>query len=317
MKLQCPIPKILLPVNGSEDAKRAVEFTGCLGGFLGKGLSVITLLRVIAGGYLSQHLANIDFRAEEIVKSSEIFKRIKEEHIEQNIMPLLDDMEKSLRELGVQAKIKKMTGEGDPANEIIRIAKEGKYTTIVMARRGVTGGKVSHLGSVTNKVIYAATEQTIYIVGQKVLKDKACPIPRILVPVDGSSYSMKGVEHAVCLASGLKGFGGVTLLRVINMALFMERFRDGLDPKEEAKKILNEGKDIFVQGGIPESLITTKIRTGNPAEEIIKETLEEDYSLIIMGRKGRTALKEFILGGVSSLVLQRCQNQTVSIVSSE
>jgi nucleotide-binding universal stress UspA family protein len=36
-----------------------------------------------------------------------------------------------------------------------------------------------------------------------------------------------------------------------------------------------------------------------------------------MGRKGRTALKDFLLGGVSSIVLHRCQNPTIAIVSSE
>jgi hypothetical protein len=65
------------------------------------------------------------------------------------------------------------------------------------------------------KVMHAAGRQTVYIVGHQVYKDQACPIPRILVPVDGSPYSMKGVEHAACLAGNLAdSLRGITILRV-------------------------------------------------------------------------------------------------------
>lgn len=315
MHLQCPIPKILLPVDGSEDSNRAVQFIGCLGNFLGKGLSGITVLRVITGGYLSRHMANIDFRAADIVKDSAVFKRVRDEHIEKNIMPLLTETEKSLRDDGVVAPIEKMVTDGDAANEILRVANEGNFSTVVMARRGlaVTGGV---LGSVTSKVMHAASRQTVYIVGQQIYKDKACPIPRILVPVDGSSFAMKGVEHAACLAGNLGGsLEGVTILRVINMALYMERLKRGIDPEEEAQRILEEAKGAFLRTGVSESLITTKANMGNPLEEIMKEAEAGDYSLIVMGRKGRTALKELLLGGVSSTVLHRCAKPTIGLVS--
>jgi len=294
MQLQCPIPKILLPVDGSEDSKRAVQFIGCLGTFLGKGLSGITALRVLTGGYLSRHMANIDFRAADIVKDSAVFKRVRDEHVGQNIMPLLDETEKALKDAGVVAPIDKLVTDGDAANEILRVANEGGFTTIVMARRGLaaTGGV---LGSVTNKVMHAASSQTVYIVGQQVYQEKACPIPSILVPVDGSSYSMNGVAHAACLAGHLgSSLGGITILRVINMALYMERLKKGIDPEGEAQKILDEAKGAFLQTGVSEGLIKTKAAMGNPAEEIMKEAETGGYQLIVMGRKGRTGLKELL-----------------------
>jgi nucleotide-binding universal stress UspA family protein len=317
MQLQCPIPKILLPVDGSEDSQRAVQFIGCIGTFLGKGLSGVTILRVLTGGYLSRHMANIDFRAADIVKDSSVFKRVREEHVQQNIRPLLSGTEKSLRDAGVVAPVEQLVTDGDAANEILRVANEGNFSTIVMARRGVS--KTSgFLGSVTSKVMHAASRQTVYIVGQQVYKDQACPIPKILVPVDGSSYSMKGVEHAACLAGNLGGsLRGITILRVINMALYMERLKKGVDPEGEAQNILQEAKGAFLRTGVSESLITTKAAMGNPSEEIMKEAEAGDYSLIVMGRKGRTALKELLLGGVSSTVLQRCPKPTIVLVSGD
>jgi nucleotide-binding universal stress UspA family protein len=220
--------------------------------------------------------------------------------------------------LGIETDIGKLIAEGDPASEIVRIADEGNFSTIMMARRGLSELKGFLLGSVTNKVVHAASRQSVYVVGQRILRDKACPVPKVLIPVDGSSYSMRGVEHASCLASELKAsMKKITLLRVINLARYMERIREGIDPEVEAGVILDRAKSLFLQAGIPEGIITTKVRIGRPSEEILKESDEEDYNLIIMGRKGRTALKDLLLGGVSSTVLERCQNPTVAIISIE
>lgn len=294
MKLQCPVSKILLPVDRSEHSKRAVKFAGCLGASLGKSLSGLTLLHVSARGYLNRH-------------------------IEESIKPFLDEGEKILRDVGIEVEIEKLIAGGDPAQEIVRIADERNFSTIIIARRGLSEIKGFLLGSVTNKVVHSASRQTVYIVGHRVLKGEACLIPKILIPVDGSTYSMRGVEEAACLVAALKAHvSKITLLRVINLALYLKRIKEGIDPEEESKRIQDEAKKIFLQAGIPEELINTKISVGRePADEILNEAEEGYFNLIIMGRKGRSAIKDLILGGVSSTVLQRSQNTTVAIVSSE
>jgi nucleotide-binding universal stress UspA family protein len=316
MKLQCPVTKILLPVDGSEHSNRAIEFTGYLSAALGKALSNISLLRVMSGSYISRHLAYIDFRAD-VLKDSDAFKRIKEEHIDINIKPMLAEGERTLRDTGFEGAIEKMLADGDPAHKIVEIANKKKFSSIIMGRRGLSDLKGFLLGSITNKVAHYATKQTVYIVGHKIHRDKICPVPRILIPVDGSSYSMKGVEYAACLVNQLKSVEKITLLRVINMALYMERLKGGIDPEEEANTILQEATKIFINAGITEEIIVTAIKAGNPSEEILKEAEQEGYNLIVLGRKGRSAFKDFILGGVSSIVLERCYNPTIAIVSNK
>lgn len=315
MILQCPIPRILLPTDGSKYAKRAAQFAGRLGASMGKGLSGITLLYVSTGGYLSDHMANLDFRTR-VIKESDIFKRIKETHFKQDIEPFLDESEELLRDAGVEAPIERLIRDGQASNEIIRLADEGNFPAVIMARRGLSKLKGLFLGSVTSKVIYAATNHTLYIVGEKISKKKTSPVPRILIPVDGSSYSMKGVEHIACLAAHFQKFlDKITLLRVVNMALYVERLKSGTDPEGEAQQILDDAKAVFHSAGFAENLIETKVVIGDPAEEILKEADQGEYHLIVMGRKGRTAFKDLMLGGVSSTVLQRCRNQTVALVT--
>lgn len=317
MKLRCPIPKILLPIDGSEHSRRAVYFAGYLGKSLGQSLQGIALLCVLTGRYMRRRIPYVDYRAE-ILKLSDTFTKFKERHVKQDILPALDEGEKILRDIGIEIPIEKLIVDGEPSQEIVRIADEGKYSAIILARRGLSGIIGILLGSVTNKVVHSAIGQTIYVVGQKIPEDKQCPVSKILIPVDGSTYSLKGVEHTACIVSALKKYiKKVALLRVINLAFYERRLMEGIDLEEETKNILEEAKRVLIESGVSKRLISIKVRIGTPVEEIIREAEKGNYHLIIMGRKGRTAFKDFILGGVSSTVLQRCQNITVAIVSSK
>lgn len=317
MKIQCPIPKILLPIDGSKHSKRAIYFAGYLGKYLGQSLKGIDLLNVLTGRYMSRRIPYIDYRAE-IMKLSDSFTKFKKRHIKRDIEPVLYEGEKVLRDIGIELPVKKLIVDGDPAQEIVRIADEGHYSAIILSRRGLSGIIGILVGSVTNKVVHSAIGQTVYVVSKKIQEDKKCPVSKILIPVDGSSYSLKGVEHAACLSYALKNhIKRITLLRVVNLAFYEKRLMEGIDLEKETKNIIEEGKSVLIEAGVSKRIITTKVRIGGPSEEIIKETEKGDYNLIIMGRKGRTAFKDFILGGISSTVLQRCQNTTIAIVSSK
>jgi len=316
MKQHYPMQKILLSIDESEHSRRAVYFAGSLGRTLGQNLHGIALLHVLTGRYMRRRIPYVDYRAE-ILKLSDTFTKFKERHIKQNIRPIMDEGEKILLDRGIEAPVEKLIVDGDPAQEIVRIAEEGNYTSIMLARRGFSGIIGILLGSVTNKVVHSATGQTVYVVGQKVTGDEQCPVSKILIPVDGSDYALKGVEHAACMALALKKHvKKIGLLRVINLAFCERRLMEGIDLEEETKTILEEARSVLTGAGISKRLISTIVSIGGPAEEIIREAEQGKYNLIIMGRKGRTALKDFILGGVSSTVLQRCQNITVAIVSS-
>jgi nucleotide-binding universal stress UspA family protein len=316
MKLHCPIQKILLPVDGSEHSMRAVHFAGSLGKALGESLKGITLLSVLTGRYMRRRMPYVDYRSD-ILKLSGTFSKFRERHVKQDIKPALEQGEENLRAIGIDS-IKKLIVDGDPAQEIIRTANKGKYTSIILARRGLSGIIGILMGSITNKVVHSAVGQTIYVVGQKVPKDKQCPVSKILVPIDGSSHALKGVEHAACMVHALKKhIKKVELLRVINLAFYERRLMEGVDLEKETENILDEGKAVLIDTGVSRRLISTRVRIGGPAEEIIKEAEKENVNLIIMGRKGRTVLKDFILGGISTTVLQRCQNITVAVVSNK
>jgi len=145
--VKCPFDKVLLPVDRSPNSLRAVKFAGAL--LKDIKTSKITLLHVMAGGYLSEHMKNIDLRTE-LVKETEIFKRIKEKHIKEDIMPFLLDYEKILKNFEFAGLIEKRIEEGDPGNKIIEIVEKEDFQIVMLGRRGVSELKEFFLGSVSS-----------------------------------------------------------------------------------------------------------------------------------------------------------------------
>lgn len=307
--ITCPFEKVLMPVDRSENSQRAIKFAGAL--LSEVDYSKVTLLYVMTGGYLSERMKNIDFRAE-LIKETQIFKKIRDKHIEENIIPFLTEYENNLKKLGFKGSLSKLVEEGEAGNKIIEVATREKFQTLIMARRGMSEWKGYILGSVSNKIIHGLLNQNIYIVGQKIVDNS---VFNILLPVDGSEYSMKAVQHVACVAKQVKKIQKITVLRVINVSLYLERVRQGIDPETEAEETLSKAKKILTDEGVETGLIETKSIVGFPKDEIIKEVQEGGYNLIIMGRKGRSAIKDIVLGGVSSSVLNNCFEQTIAIIN--
>ncbi len=309
-----PLSRFLVPVDGSEPSKRAVYFAGCLTVFLENKVEGLTLLHVLAGRYLSQHMANIDVRTERIVEST-MFQALKEQYIEKEIMPFLDDAVKTLTELGVKVPVDKEVLDGRPADKILETAQTGGYSTIIIGRRGLSPVREFLLGSVTTSILHRPHHPSVYVVGQRVLEDHNCPVPSILIPVDGSACSMAAVEEASifgkCMSHCLEK---IVLLKVIDIASYQERRGSGESPEADAMAILDRAHKMLVDAGIPESKIEDMAVYGRPARNILEIADKEDINLIIMGRKGRSALKDLVLGGVSSQVLHKAERPTVAIV---
>jgi len=70
---------------------------------------------------------------------------------------------------------------------------------------------------------------------------------------------------------------------------------------QHGHKILDQGKDIFNQAGLPVDTIVELY--DDPGERIVKLAQEQNFDLIVMGSRGLSVVKELILGSISSKVL--------------
>ena len=315
MKDICTFKKVLLPIDESIFSKRAVIFAGKFLKHFSKELSELTILHVIRPGYLTTHKKRVDLRVE-FLKKTELFKKLKEEFLNEKIKPFLDTYEKILKDLGFTAKVNKRVEEGEPGNRIIEILFKEDYSTVFLSRRGIGLTESLVMGSVSTKVVYNTRKQIIYLIGEKFSEEKEISDLKILIPVDGSEYSKKAVEHGVYLVKRIaKKIKEVRLLRVINLDVYYERLEQGIDPEKEAEETLSVSRKKFLDEYIPDKLIHTQILIGIPSKEIIKEIKENAYDLVILGRRGRSPLKDLIMGGVSSAVIYNCKEPTIAIIN--
>jgi len=120
----------------------------------------------------------------------------------------------------------------------------------------------------------------------------------ILVPLDGSQDSQKALLQACDLAKNYQA--NLILVYVIDKPLSLNL----LDRKEYLEilrkfgnKVLIKGKQTSKNNGLD---VTTIMKEGNIANEIVKLAKNKKCNLIIVGSKGLGATARFLLGSISN-----------------
>lgn len=128
--------KILVPIDGSKNSKRALLEARRYGDYLDVEITLLTVLKPVAPHYYSYlELSKPDNRAR-LVEAAEAL------------------MKDSVELLGYpEDKVTTKIRRGDPANEILEEANEGGYQLIIMGSRGLGIFSRSFLGSVSYKVL--------------------------------------------------------------------------------------------------------------------------------------------------------------------
>lgn len=123
---------------------------------------------------------------------------------------------------------------------------------------------------------------------------------KILVGTDGSDTALKAVEHAVGIASAL----GAELILV---SAYPSAKPDagslaggpGFPGPEVARSILGDAEKRLQGSGVK---VRTAVREGDPADALCDVAEEERADLLIVGNRGMTGAKRFLLGSVPNNV---------------
>jgi nucleotide-binding universal stress UspA family protein len=140
---------------------------------------------------------------------------------------------------------------------------------------------------------------------------------RILVGVDGSPYAERALRCAVDLS---KKYGAKLIIAHVVLRQFY-----AVTPSEAGvlattvfvKEMEAEGKEIMskaeayarAQGADYEY----KLLQGVPAEEIMKTAISENVDLIVLGSRGLTEVRAFLLGSVSDKVSHHAKCPTLIV----
>lgn len=121
---------------------------------------------------------------------------------------------------------------------------------------------------------------------------------KILIPVDGSEKASLAAHQAAELASILGS--EVTLFHVAPI-LPVDRFRSIVleESRTQGKELLEQTKKELDKFNIQ---IDTDMVPGHPADAICLKARVDKYDLIIMGSRGLSGVKGYLMGSVSSAV---------------
>jgi nucleotide-binding universal stress UspA family protein len=153
---------------------------------------------------------------------------------------------------------------------------------------------------------------------------------KILVAIDDSENAMRAVEF---IANSFTTDNKITLFNVIqDTAALCEMNSPELTPyfksqqssfctlEEKKKELVNQAvekaREVLMDAGFDENNITVKseIKKSGVARDIVKEA-QSGYNVIVLGRRGMSGIKDFILGSISQKVFNSAKNISVLFVN--
>ncbi|MGP8124992.1 MAG: universal stress protein [Nitrososphaerales archaeon] len=128
---------------------------------------------------------------------------------------------------------------------------------------------------------------------------------KILVPIDGSPNSYRGLQYAAEIAK--KFDAEITLLHIVEQLSYAFAPSGGsVIPAETfieiegfAEELLQKRSGELIKQEVRTS---TLLKKGNPAVEILRAST--GFDLIVMGSQGLSRFKRLLLGSVSNSVVQ-------------
>jgi nucleotide-binding universal stress UspA family protein len=130
-------------------------------------------------------------------------------------------------------------------------------------------------------------------------------IQKILVPTDGSDYSMRAAEYGIGIAKMLSA--QILVVYVIdNMVIDQiskatERESVEWELKEAGQRYVNYVLGLAEKEGVKSSSLLAK---GRPYEQIVHLARELNIDLIVMGTYGRRGAERVLIGSVAERVIE-------------
>ncbi|MEY4706147.1 MAG: hypothetical protein RL042_2352 [Nitrospirota bacterium] len=220
-----------------------------------------------------------------------------ERYIHEEIQRMEARSAKALKEAKQQLASLKLKGtarkeQGAIAPTILKRAPK-RDGLLVVGSQGLDALDRFMLGSVSTNLIHHATCPVL------VVKDEAAPLQRITLATDGSSASAKALDFLVSKfqADRSSGKGAPIHVSVIHVMPFIKY----PELKETGRHLVERSVRKLVKAGFTAEPV---YQLGKPAEEIMKVATKHHADLIVMGAKGLGAVARFLLGSVSTRVVQ-------------
>ncbi len=244
---------------------------------------------------------------------------------------ILKRADQLLRQLGfTPARIKQefTLRCANAAQEILAAGERQAPAAIAIARRGRSGVKRFFLGSTTTQVCQYAEKVPVWVLGSRPLEP-----PHVLVALDESPYADRMATHVGEHFGGLPGTR-VTLFHVLaakppgfwddghilgeteraERDRTVVQWRNGQERK--TADLFNQAKEKLTAAGVREENIAVvrQAMAAGIARDILAEAARGGYNILVFGRRGTSAIREFTLGSRAAKMLHSPSELTVILV---
>jgi len=293
--------KILVAVDGSDNALKAINYLSRLSSFKKMELVLFTVYTRMPEYYWDMELQfDAEQRMLQEIKAFETKQKEMLNEFMQKARSIL--MDSGFPERGLRIKMHER--QIGIARDILKEAKRG-YEAVVAGRKGMSKLEGLVLGSISTKLLEALDFVPLILVGENPHPDK------VLLAFDGSQAAMRAVD---CVGSFLGGSGSEIAL---THAIRSENEKYIEEDKKEMRAAFDKSKSHLIKEGFESSQLKIKMITGaaSRADALVQEANEEGYGTIVVGRRGLSRVQEFYMGRVSNKVIQLVRNQAVWVVN--
>lgn len=123
---------------------------------------------------------------------------------------------------------------------------------------------------------------------------------KILVAYDGSEQAQRALRWAARLAPDTK----ITVISVVPVLEASAKIVDAVDPTSDVPehyRELAEAVTILEKSNVATETI---LKAGNPAEEIINAGADSAFDIILVGIRGMSSARRFLIGSVAERVVR-------------
>ncbi len=213
------------------------------------------------------------------------------------------------------ASVAERLAAGHPLSEIVDLAERLDAALLVTGTRGSGASRGVVIGTMAERIT-RFTKRPVLLVRQAVRG----PYRRVLVPVDFSPWSLS----AVLVADRLAPAATLVLMHAVELPFEGRRRRFGVADqslprqRERARDAAqSQLQALAAQTGLPaERLLPSTPEGEDPWVLIAQQERAHDCELIVMGRQGRHALGELMLGSTTRRVLAGCRADVLVSVDS-
>ncbi len=301
---------VLVAVDGSESAMDAVRYVSR---FFLPGSTRITLIHILS----------------ELPEALEDYKGVYvrtpgddrwEEELQKKAAAMMDLAAAILRDAGFDGdavKIEVRSQVKGVAKDLIAAAGTG-FDAVFVGRRGVNEPTDMIVGSTAYRLVSGIAHLPVVVVGDQ-------PDPRhVLIGFDGSEDAFKGVDCACKFMP--RPERRAVLCHVIrsvkypmgdDRVLSREREKEMLEKtRERIENALTDARVRLIEAGFAPGLIFEEILEGKISRAVsISRTAESNgCGTIVVGRRGLTVIKDFLMGRVSMKILHKAHKMAVWIV---